>query len=259
MESGGHGVPIWARPEPGSRRPRFSRDQIARTALELADREGFEAVSMRRVAQELDAGTMTLYHYVRNKDDLVALMDDALLAEALVPAAELPLEWRAAITAVARRTRAALRRHPWALWSLQGAQFGPNAMRHFEQSLAAVARTGLDPAAKFDFLGVVDDYIFGNVFHSDEARRKMAAARADPDGAKALVEFGMRQLDTGQFPHTAALLNGKDPRTQPGEAPAPPMDDEGLDDQFERGLQAVLDGLGARFALRRPRERTSGR
>ena len=79
-------LPIWVRPEPGTRRPRFTREQIAATAL--ADRgplRAFEAVSMRRIAAELGAGTMTLYHYVRTKDDLKDLLDDAIVGEALVP------------------------------------------------------------------------------------------------------------------------------------------------------------------------------
>ena len=56
--------PIWARPEPGERRARRAREQIAQAAIAIADAEGFEAVSMRRIAAELGAGTMTLYHYV---------------------------------------------------------------------------------------------------------------------------------------------------------------------------------------------------
>lgn len=67
-------LPISLRPEPGERKPRLTRDRIAEAALAIADRAGFEAVSMREVAGRLGAGTMTLYHYVRTKDDLVALM-----------------------------------------------------------------------------------------------------------------------------------------------------------------------------------------
>src|SRR5262249_21982259 len=90
-------APIWARPEPGSRRPRFTREQIAAAALAIADAEGMEAVSMRRVAADLGAGTMTLYHYVRTKDELIALMDDAIVGEVLLPDDELPRGWRAAM------------------------------------------------------------------------------------------------------------------------------------------------------------------
>src|SRR4029079_6731129 len=115
-------APIRARPAPGTRRPSLSRDLIAATALEIADREGFEAVSMRRIAEKLGAGTMTLYHYMRTKADLLALMDDAIMAEALVPAGELPTDWRGAVAAVARRSRDAYLRHPWAFYALQSAR-----------------------------------------------------------------------------------------------------------------------------------------
>jgi AcrR family transcriptional regulator len=122
--------PIWTRPEPAGRAARLRRADIAGAALAIADREGFAAVSMRRVARELDAGTMSLYHYLRTKDDLLELMDDAVIGELLVPPDELPENWRAALTAIARRTRAAWARHPWAIDSLRGERFGPNAMAH---------------------------------------------------------------------------------------------------------------------------------
>jgi len=239
-KSAGSG-PIWTQPEPGSRKPRFTREQIASAALVIADGEGFEAVSMRRVAAELDAGTMTLYNYVRTKDDLLALMHDAIMGEVLVPPDELPPEWRAALTVIARRVRSALLRHPWALASLQEAQFGPNAMRRFEQHLAALAPTGFDAATKFDLLTFVNSYVFGNAMITSESRGRAAAAQADPDAVKAMIEFGMAQLSSGEFPHTAALLT-QIPPPAPGQSSGPPMDEQGLDEQFERGLQALLDG-----------------
>jgi hypothetical protein len=92
------------------------------TALSIADAEGFQAVSMRRVAQELGVGTMSLYYYVRTKDDLVAVMDDALMGEILVPS--LPKGWKRAITEIALRTLAVFLRHPWALVSMSSAPQG---------------------------------------------------------------------------------------------------------------------------------------
>src|SRR5262249_25334110 len=97
--------PIWTTPEPGARRAGHTRDEIARVAMVIADEEGFDAVSMRSVARALGSGTMTLYHYVRDKDDLLALMDDALMAEVLVPDDEFPETWREAISEIAHRTR----------------------------------------------------------------------------------------------------------------------------------------------------------
>lgn len=235
-------LPIWARPEPGGRRPQLSRAQIATAALRIADAEGFEAVTMRRLAGELGAGTMSLYRYVSTKDDLVALMDDALMGEALVPEGALPSSWRDALMVLARRTRAALLRHPWAVIALQEAQFGPNAMRHFEQSLAAVATTGVDSAAKFELLALVDDYVFGHVVRAGEARKRLAMAEADPEMVRRMIAFGMRELESRSYPHMAALV--KD-----GANASPALGEEALAAQFERGLLALLDGAAARFAI----------
>jgi AcrR family transcriptional regulator len=124
---------IWLRPEPGERPGRLTREKISAAALSIADAEGFEAVSMRRIAAGLGVSTMSLYYYVRRKADLVALMDEALMGEILVPEGQLPRGWREAISAIARRTRDVFARHPWALLSMQGAPPGPNAMRSSDE------------------------------------------------------------------------------------------------------------------------------
>ncbi|WP_433208302.1 TetR/AcrR family transcriptional regulator [Dactylosporangium sp. CS-047395] len=230
------GPPIWARPEPSARAPRFSRERIAATALEIADAEGIDAVSMRNVAARLGAGTMTLYNYVETKDELFALMDDALMAEVVLPAGELPAGWRAATAAVARRTWAVLARHPWAITLRHGPALGPNAMLHFEQSLAALDGAGLDAAGKFEVIGVVDAYVYGSALRAAEFR-----AETDPEVVRASVAYGMEQLATGRYPHTAALLGGNEPGSP--DAPAPAMTKDAMAAQFDRGLEAVLDGL----------------
>ncbi|GAA3288531.1 TetR/AcrR family transcriptional regulator C-terminal domain-containing protein [Dactylosporangium vinaceum] len=228
--------PIWARPEPSARAPRFSRERIAAAALEIADAEGIDAVSMRNVAARLGAGTMTLYNYVETKDELFALMDDALMAESVFADGELPAGWREATAAIARRTWVVLARHPWAVTLRQGPAIGPNGMLHFEQTLAALAGTGLDHAGKIDVLTIVDAYVFGSALKAGEMR-----AEADPEQVKAVVEYGMEQLATGRFPHTAALLNGGAPGS--AEAVQLPSTADAVTAQFERGLQAVLDGV----------------
>jgi AcrR family transcriptional regulator len=234
---------------PGSRRARFTREEIARTALELADAEGFQAVTMRRLAQALEAGTMSLYHYVRTKAELVSLMDDALMGEALVSADELKGGWRSSLAAVARTTRVALVRHPWALSSLWDAQIGPNALHHFEQSLAALAGTPLDAPAKLDLLAMMDAYVFGSALQTGEARARGRAAAGDEQAVDAAIEFGLAQLRTGRFPHMVAMFGSEDPRTT-RDKPSPVVTDEaGLNDQFERGLQTILDGAAIHLGL----------
>jgi AcrR family transcriptional regulator len=230
--------PIWTRPGPGARKPRFSREQIAAAALVIADAEGFDAVSIRRVAAELGAGTMSLYRYISAKADLVTLMDDAIMGESLIPG-ELPADWREALAMIARSTRAALLRHPWAVQALQGrgaaaqdGSFGPNGLRHFEQSLAALATAPLDTAAKFDLLTIVDDYVFGHVLRAGEQQARVADA--DPGHAAAIAGYIQGQIATGQFPHLSELA--RDPAAQS-------LADPGrLDDRFERGLAALIDG-----------------
>ena len=174
-----HG-PIWTRPEPAARSLRFSRQQIAAAALEIADAEGFEAVSMRRIARSLGAGTMSLYRYIATKDDLLALIGDALLGEALVPG-ELPADWLEAIAAVARQTRRAYLRHPWALHLVQrqgaakAALGGPNGLRRVEQSLSALSGAPMDARAKLDVLAIVDDYVFGHLVRAADGATEAQA------------------------------------------------------------------------------------
>jgi AcrR family transcriptional regulator len=254
--------PIWALPQPAERKPRFSREQITRAALRVADEEGFEAVTMKRIAAELGAGTMTLYYYVRNKTDVVALMQDAIMADMVLPAEDLPGGWREAVAAIARRTRQVMMAHPWSVGSLNEAQAGPQSMRHVEQSLAATAATGLPVPARLELLTLVDDYVFGNVLRSIESLERAEAARADPAMVAAMVEFGVGQLSSGEFPELSALYEASALASGPGSAdsgaggqPAeredagPPMTGAALAAAFERGLDCVLDGVAARWGL----------
>jgi AcrR family transcriptional regulator len=232
--------PIWTRPEPTARRPRFSREQIASTALAIADAEGFAAVSMRRVAAELGSGTMSLYRYISTKSELAALIDDALMAEAVVPDEELPGDWRSALTMVAYRTRDVYLRHPWAIKALQGegganrgAPMGPNGLRHFEQSMAALAAAPFDTRGKLDLLTIVDDYVFGHVLRAAELNAR-TSAEPSPAEIAAIMNFVEDQLRSGRFPQLAALAD--DPA---GRSVADP---ERLEQRFELGLQALIDG-----------------
>jgi AcrR family transcriptional regulator len=228
---------VWLREEPHARRPSHSRAEIAAAALAIADAEGFEAVSMRRVAQRLGAGTMTLYHYVRNKDELVALMVDAVMGELLVPAGELPAEWRPALTQIALRTRDAFRRHRWTLDRLGDGRPGPNAMRHFEQCLQAVGALDLGDEEKFELIGLVDDYVFG--FALREAQETAEHERGVPP---AVIEFFQRELDSGDYPLIRDFL-GPDADTAADRVAAIFL----AEGRFERGLDRLLDGVESRM------------
>jgi len=195
-----------------SRRPSgLTREKIADVALAIADKDGFDAVSMRRVAHELNVGTMSLYYYVKTKDDLVAVMDDALMAEALLPS--LPKGWKRAILEIARRTHALFLRHPWALHSMLSAPPGLNAMRHMEQCLEALAETALTAQEKLTLLALVDDFVFGH------------ALREAADHSTVDTEFAAAQLKSGAFPRLAEVFGG---------------DWTFAGDRFEQGLRRLL-------------------
>lgn len=219
---------------PRRARPAVTRAEIVAAGLAIADSEGLDAVSMRRVAQDLGVGTMTLYSHVRAKDELLDLMSDEVMAEVVVPG-ELPGDWRDALRALARRTADALIRHPW-MAGLRGRslRIGPNALRHVEQSIAAVEGLGLEPKVAGAFLACVDDYAIGFAVRTiaarrwaqrtDEADPMRATAERPPNEVKAL-------LDTGEYPRLRRSL-------EEGTF-APP------EDRFDLGLEWLLDGLAA--------------
>src|ERR1700689_3956928 len=192
---------------------RLSRQKIAAVALAIADQEGFEAVSMRRVAEELKVGTMSLYYYVKTKDDLIAAMDDALMGEALLPS--LPKNWKRALLAIAKRTHAIFIRHPWALVAMLSAPPGLNAMRHMEQCLEALAQTSMTGKQKLTLLAIVDDFVFGH------ALRKAASEK--PVG----MDFAAGQMAKGNFPRIAEIFGGG--RIENGK------------DRFREGLRLILE------------------
>jgi AcrR family transcriptional regulator len=235
--------PIWLRPEPGGRRPSLTRDRIAAVAVEIADAEGFEAVSMRNVARALGVGTMSLYHYIRTKDDLVALVDDRLLAEVVVPEGELPEDWREALATIARRSHAAWAQRPWTLYAWQGARIGPNGMKHMEQSLGAVSGLGLTRAEQLELITLVDDYAIGFTLR----QRDLPQLRAD-DWAEldAMTGYMAAQIESGEFPALKAFVGDADPAAAWREVAADAFDE----DRFERGLQTLLDGIELRLGRR---------
>jgi AcrR family transcriptional regulator len=217
------------------RPPRFSRERLAQVAFEIADREGFDAVSMRRVAQELGAGTMTLYNYVRTKDELVALMDDHLMGELLVGPEELARPWREAFTAVLRRTYRLRVAHPWSLTALRNAGMGRNALRHAEQTLAALENSPFTGERKFTVMSVTDSFVEGHAL-----RRAEVTDRAFGDALDDRAQLALEELASGAYPrmrrHWEALKDW-----QPDAA-------AWMDRSFERGLAALLEGLVALYS-----------
>ncbi len=233
---------VWFRSEPASRRPRLTRDDITAAAIRVADADGFGAVSMRRIADELGAGTMTLYHYVRTKDELLTLVNDAVMGEVVVPEHEvIPADWREALVMIAHRTRATLLRHPWILDITDDPPVGPNSVRHFDQTLQAVAGLAVDLATKFDVVSAVDEYVFGACLHERNNRDDSATAGRDMAGYVGTL------VRSGGYPQLAALAGtiGLDGLW---DAVATHLGDPA---RFERNLRRLLTGIAADLDLER--------
>ena len=223
---------IWDRVEraAGGARPTLTYERIALAGVALADAEGLGAVSMRKVAARLGSGTMSLYRYVESRDDLIALMVDAIMAEAVVPS---PTgDWRADLTGYARISRRVTLRHPWlADYATSMSGFGPNGLAMAESTLALLDGYGLTGAQMFDLWATVQAFVQGYVLE-EVARRAMQQRsgserlswRFDPPPQL------HRALATGRYPLLSRLV---------ADAALPPD----ADATFERHLGYVLDGV----------------
>jgi AcrR family transcriptional regulator len=222
--------PIWARPERAARgpRPAHSRDEVAAAAVRLADAEGLDAVSMRRVAAALGAGTTSLYRYVKSRDELLDLMVDAAVRQVGLPGRT--GEWRADLRALAVATRAAMLGRPW-LPAVIAARpgLGPGMLRWNEAWFGAAEGTGLDADEVFGLVATVQIFVHGSVM------RQLAGQQSGLDlGAWMAAQgaYGDAIIAGGAYPAFIRIML---------EAKTPHRAD--LDDHvFAEGLEHVLDG-----------------
>ncbi|MEU1788191.1 TetR/AcrR family transcriptional regulator [Streptomyces sparsogenes] len=240
-EDAGDGEPtlVWERPEPPSRPAPspLSRARIVKAAIELADAEGLEAVSLRKVAAALDAGPMRLYRYLATKEELLDLMVDAVYGE--IPRPEPASgDWRGALQSLAHHTRRAALRHEWFAELLGGRpHLGPEELANLEASLAALrGAPGFDDIdTVLRALETVNAYVIGAIRkESAEARAERATGLNERQWQRAFGPYIERMLATGRYPTVAeAVREGGD--TDPDVA-------------FDTGLDWVLDGIAARLA-----------
>jgi AcrR family transcriptional regulator len=228
---------VWTRVPPSGRKPKLTREHLAATALRLADAEGIAALSMRRLATELDVGTMSLYHYVRTKDELLTLVTDAVMSEVVVPPEiTLPADWRAALTIIAKRSHAALRRHPWMMDINDDPPIGPNSVRHFDQTIEAVSSLPLPLAEKLDITALVDEYVFGHFLMQRNHQKGDAT-----DDEDSMVDYISVLLETGAYPQLEKLTEKASLRDVWRDVHRALRDEK----RFERNLQRILDGIEA--------------
>jgi AcrR family transcriptional regulator len=192
---------------PRGRPPQRTREQVVAAAIAVADAEGLDALTMRRLAAELGAGVMSLYTYVRDKDDLVDQMVEQI--SAYQPPAD-----SAGLLDLVRWQRELMLRHPWLPTALPNRQLiGPNTLGHLERGLAALAPTGLPGGAKMEILALLTGFVASYVSH------ELAQAQAgvtDPERIAAHVAQLQAAVTTGAYPELAKVLAEDAPAPQPG-------------------------------------------
>ncbi|MGH3439160.1 MAG: TetR/AcrR family transcriptional regulator [Sciscionella sp.] len=227
---------IWMRPEVTGRgkAPAYSREQIAKAAVTIADAEGIDAVSMRKVASAIGAGTMSLYRYVHNKDELYALMVDAVSGEDAADAGG-DTDWRHGLHDIGRGTRRAVLRHPWLMTAAAAAPaMGPNTLRGMEQMMSVVDGLGLDIDEMFEIVTTVMTFATG--FAQNELAQARAMLRSGMD--KQQYQFRgaayIRSLiGSGDYPYLRQIVV---------DAAIPHLDDDAV---FERALGRIITGIAA--------------
>lgn len=224
---------IWARPERAGRgpKPAFSRADIAAAAVRIADAEGLDAVSMRKVAAELGCGTMSLYNYVPRKEDLYELMLDAVSAGYDLP--DPSGDWRADLLALAHQARGMMHRHTWVPRLMSPVYgFSPNALRYLEYALSCLDGVDARFGEKMELIamlnGVVTTYT-ANEIATAERSRSLPWSEEQEQAAR--TGYLISQIMTGKYPRMAAGF-----AEDPG-----PID---LDAVFDRALARVLDSFG---------------
>ncbi|MEO3824261.1 TetR/AcrR family transcriptional regulator [Actinomadura sp. B10D3] len=234
MAGGERSGGIWSIPERQGRgpRPAYSRAQITEAAIRIADAEGLEAASMRRIAAELGTGAMSLYRYVPSRDDLIDLMVDHAALEMDIP--DRPSgDWRADLTLIAENTRVVGLRHPWLAGLVRPrATFGPNRLRLMEFAFGALD-VGIpidDMLTLIEMLnGYVERAVRGEIAWRQESERGMTPEHW-------MMESGpyvRKLLDTGQYPMFKRIVV---------DARLPHMTTE---EQFRYGLERVLDCIAS--------------
>jgi len=204
-----------------NKRPRLTPEAITGAAIRLADAEGLEAVSIRRVAAELDARAMSLYNHFASKRELLASMNNEMVGEMLVPQ-PLPTDWREAIAVSARSMYAMYGSHPWMIFIfVTRPPPGPNSIKLAKQMARAVAGLQLEEADVWQVNGIVNDYVIGYSFRT--------VGTVEPEE----MEAAIARSDVVEFPELAALPDNLRSRA--------------TIERFDLGLQTVLDGVERRF------------
>ena len=211
------------------KRPRLSPGDVTAAAILVADADGLDAVSIRRVAAELDVRPMSLYTHFSSKDELLSSMAEKGIEEMLVQE-PLPDDWREAVALLARRMYGAFVAHPWHIQIFtQKLRFGPNATRLAKQAARAFGGLPVESSEVWLLQGTVNDFVLGH------SLRAVTTPSSDD------FEKEISKTDVVEFPELSSLGDSIKARVTP--------------ERFELGLEIVLDGIEQRILRDQPGSR----
>jgi AcrR family transcriptional regulator len=206
------------------RRAALTRERILRAAIRLADRDGIESLSMRKLGQELGVEAMSLYNHVRNKVDMLDGMVDLVFSEIDLPANG--VGWEIAMRKRAISARQVLLRHPWAIGLMESrATPGPATLRHHDAVLASLRTAGFSVDLAAHAYSILDGYIYGFTL------TELTLPFRNSEVAE-VAENIMEGFRPGEYPYLAEMA--VDRAMKPG---------YNYGDEFEYGLDLILDGI----------------
>jgi len=202
----------------------LSRDHVVRAAVGIADRDGIQALSMRRLGEEVGVEAMSLYNHVRNKEEVLDGMIDDVFSQ--IELTTNGVEWRTAMRGRAVSARQALLRHPWAIGLMESrSRAGSNTLRHHDGVLGILRRSGFSVDAAGHAYSILDSYTYG--FTLNELSLPFDSSRGAAEVGASLIS-GMHAA----YPHLAEMLI--EVASKPGYS---------YSNEFEFGLDLILEGL----------------
>jgi AcrR family transcriptional regulator len=216
-------VPARRTPSPESRVP-LSRERVLRAAVLLADEDGLESLTMRKLGERLGVEAMSLYNHVANKDDLLDGMVDLVVSEIDLPS---EMDWKDAMRRRATSAQAVFSAHPWASALIDSrVSSGPARLRYFDWVIGTLRRAGFTLDGAVRAFSVLDSYIYG-------FGRQQFNMSAPPDTRpEDMAEAFLRAIPADEYPFLREMV--VDYAMTSGY-------DESAD--FEFGLDLILDGL----------------
>ncbi|MGV8852141.1 MAG: TetR/AcrR family transcriptional regulator C-terminal domain-containing protein [Rhodoglobus sp.] len=219
------------RARPQKKRAPITREAILAAALELADSEGSEALTMRKLADRIGVEAMSIYYHVPNKEAILTGIVDLVFSEIELPSTA--LDWRRTMHKRAISTRSALMRHRWAIGLMDSRRDpGIATLRHHDAVIGALRAGGFSIAGAAHVFSALDSYIYGFVL------QELSLPFETSEELTEVAEGIVTEMPAGEFPHLTEMAVGH--ALLPGYSYA---------NEFEIGLDLILDSLEQRLLL----------